>query len=109
MLISDRRTNLNNPAPRFDNKWKPTPVRASGVFEGPAQNVEAPSRPQRFAPGNRKLCPSCFRRNRAWVLRVRCPFCGTPVRPIPDVVGPAWPAALAEMLRVTETTLGAKP
>jgi hypothetical protein len=56
-----------------------------------------------------RICPSCYRRNRAWVTYARCPFCGTPGRPIPDVVGPGWPAALAEMLRVTETALGSHP
>ncbi len=52
--------------------------------------------------GNRKLCPSCYRRNRAWVLYSRCPFCGAKGKPIRDVVGPGWEAAVAEMLHVTE-------
>ncbi len=51
---------------------------------------------------NWNLCPSCYRRNRAWVLYSRCPFCGAKGKTIRDVVGPEWEAALAELLRVTE-------
>lgn len=60
------------------------------------------------AHGDRKLCPSCYRRNGVWVLYSRCPLCGSKGKPIREVVGPTWPDALAEMLRVTETSLGAK-
>ena len=54
----------------------------------------------------RRICPSCYGRNGAWVLYAKCPFCGSKGKPIPEIVGPEWPAKLRDMLLETETDLG---
>jgi hypothetical protein len=54
----------------------------------------------------RRMCPSCYRHNRAWVLYATCPFCGARGKPIPEVVGLEWPTKLRDMLLTTETDLG---
>jgi len=51
----------------------------------------------------KRVCPSCYRRNGAWVLYAKCPFCGTPGRSIPEIVGPEWPMKVRDMLLTTET------
>ena len=53
----------------------------------------------------KRICPSCYRHNKAWVLYAKCPFCGTPGRPIPEVVGLDWPMKVRDMLLATETDL----
>ena len=53
----------------------------------------------------KRICPSCYRRNGAWVLYAKCPFCGSKGKPIPEIVGPEWPAKLRDMLLETETDL----
>ena len=53
----------------------------------------------------KRVCPSCYRRNGAWVLYAKCPFCGSRGKPIPEVVGPGWPMKVRDMLLTTETDL----
>ena len=53
----------------------------------------------------RRICPSCYRHNKAWILYAKCPFCGAKGKPIPEVVGPDWPTKLRDMLLATETDL----
>ena len=55
--------------------------------------------------GPRRVCPSCWRHNKAWSLYATCPFCGARGRPIPEVVGAGWPEAVRRMVLVTETDL----
>jgi len=51
--------------------------------------------------GLRRVCPACWRHNRAVVLGSRsspsrCRFCGNELVPAPQVLGPNWRSVIAE-------------
>ena len=53
---------------------------------------------------SRHICPSCFRRNGAWVLGGRtCSFCSTTMKPVAQVVGLGFEVAFKAMCVATQT------